>query len=88
MSKLPSLKQFITEEIVPEGEQIEITDDMDLMTSGLIDSVGVLQIVAFIEEEYDIMFDPEEIDPENLKTIAAVLLWAKAKKSKKLLQPN
>ena len=72
MSKLPSLKQFITEEIVPEGEQIEITDDMDLMASGLIDSLGVLQIVAFIEEEYDIMFDPEEIDPENLKTIAAV----------------
>ena len=87
MSKLPSLKQFITEEIVPEGEQIEITDDMDLMTSGLIDSLGVLQIVAFIEEEYDIMFDPEEIDPENLKTIGAVLLWLMVKR-KKLLQPN
>ena len=87
MSKLPSLKQFITEEIVPEGEQIEITDDMDLMTSGLIDSLGVLQIVAFIEEEYGIMFDPEEIDPENLKTIGAVLLWLMVKR-KKLLQPN
>ncbi|MCY7296471.1 acyl carrier protein [Alteromonas sp. a30] len=72
MSKLPDLKQYITEEFIPDGNNDHLADDLDLIASGVIDSLGVLKLVAFIENTYDITLEPEEIDPENLKSIDAV----------------
>lgn len=72
MSKLPDLKNYITEEFIPDGNNDHLTDDLDLIASGVIDSLGVLKLVAFIENTYDITLEPEEIDPENLKSIEAV----------------
>ena len=72
MSKLPDLKQYITEEFIPDRNNDHLADDLDLIASGVIDSLGVLKLVAFIENTYDITLEPEEIDPENLKSIDAV----------------
>ncbi len=72
MSKLPDLKNYITEEFIPDGNNDHLSDDLDLIASGVIDSLGVLKLVAFIENTYDITLEPEEIDPENLKSIEAV----------------
>ncbi len=72
MSKLLSLKKFIIDEFIPDGHTAEISDDLDLIQSGILDSLAILKIVAFIENHYDISLEPEEIDPENLKTINAI----------------
>lgn len=72
MSKLPELKQYITDEFIPDGKNDHLTDDLDMIQSGIIDSLGVLKLVAFIENTYDITLEPEEIDPENLKSIEAI----------------
>lgn len=72
MSQLHNLKQYIIQEFVPEGLAAEITDDMDLIQNGILDSLAVLKLVAFVEDSYDVALEPEEIDPENLKSIAAI----------------
>ena len=82
MSKLPSLKQYIIEAFIPEGESVEISDDLNLLESGILDSLAVLQLVAFIEDHYDIMLDPEQIDPDNLNSISAVSALIESAKSK------
>lgn len=72
MSQLHNLKQYIIQEFVPEGHTEDITDDMDLIQNGILDSLAVLKLVAFIEDNYNIALEPEEIDPENLKSLAAI----------------
>lgn len=72
MSKLPELKQYITDEFIPDGNNDHLTDDLDLLESGVIDSLGVLKLVAFLENTYDITLEPEEIDPANLNSIDAM----------------
>ena len=72
MSKLLSLKQYIVQEFIPEGRMEDISDDMDLIQNGILDSLAVLKLVAFVEDHYDIALEPEEIDPENLKSISAI----------------
>lgn len=72
MSQLHSLKQYIIQEFVPDGKAMDITDDMDLIQNGILDSLAVLKLVAFVEDSFDISLEPEEIDPENLKSIAAI----------------
>lgn len=44
-----------------------------LVASGLIDSLAVLQIVAYLETTYDIDFSSRGIDPEQLGSIGGIL---------------
>jgi acyl carrier protein len=43
-----------------------ITDDFDLLTSGVIDSLGIVELIAAIEQELGVVIDLSELDPENL----------------------
>ncbi len=69
MSNLQSIKQFIKDEFIPGSQHEEIPNDLDLLQSGILDSLAVLRLVAFIEDQFDIALDPDEIDPENFKSI-------------------
>ncbi len=72
MSKLHNLKQYIIEEFIPDGRIEEIPDNLDLIENGILDSLAVLKLVAFIEDHYDIALEPEEISPECLNSIDAI----------------
>ena len=43
--------------------------DTPLLTSGIIDSIGVLGLISFIESEFRIEFMPRELDRDRLETI-------------------
>jgi acyl carrier protein len=47
----------------------ELTDDFDLLTSGLIDSLGIVELIAALERELEITIDLSELDPEQLTTL-------------------
>jgi len=49
------------------------------LEKGIIDSTGVLELVAFIEETYSIELDDEELIPENLDSIANVTAYLQKK---------
>lgn len=72
MSKLLKLKNYIIEEFIPDQNGDGIDDDMDLIASGILDSLAILKLVAFIENTYEVALEPEEIDPENLSSISAI----------------
>ena len=50
----------------------ELEDDMSLLASGLIDSLAVLDIIAFLETRFDIQFDPEDLTGENFDRISSM----------------
>ena len=72
MSTQHSLKQYIIEEFIPDGHLGQLADDLDLIQNGILDSLAVLKLVAFIEDQYDIALEPTEISPEHLNTISAM----------------
>jgi len=49
------------------------------LEKGIIDSTGVLELVAFLEETYSIELDDEELIPENLDSIANVTAYLQKK---------
>lgn len=56
------------------GRPVEsLTDDERLVASGLIDSLAILQIVAYLEENYGIDFSMRGVSPEELGSIAGIL---------------
>ena len=66
------LKEYITEEFIPDSSPSSLPDDLNLLESGILDSMAVLRVVAHIEDHFDISLDPTEIDPENLCTVTDI----------------
>ena len=48
-------------------------DDLDLLGSGIIDSFDVVNIVAGLEEKFQIEIDAEDIVPENFSRLAGII---------------
>lgn len=46
--------------------------DTELLTSGILDSLGIAQLVAALEEKFDMDIDPEDIVPENFHSVHAI----------------
>jgi acyl carrier protein len=66
------IKQFIVEEFMPDVPVEELDDDFDLLTGGVVDSLGLLKVVAWLEDEFDISVDDSELGPESFRTVAAI----------------
>jgi acyl carrier protein len=65
-----TVRGFLAGELGKDVSQI--SDDESLLESGTIDSIGVMQLVAFLESTYGLTVDDDELTPENFDTIAAV----------------
>ena len=68
----PTLRTFIAEEFAMDLAPEQLTDDLDLMENGIVDSLGVLKLIAFLEGQFDLVITPNELDPENYNTIARI----------------
>ena len=51
------------------------------LENGIIDSTGVLELVSYLEETYELEVEDEELIPENLDSIAAVTAYIQRKQS-------
>ena len=51
------------------GEESDLKDDTSFLEEGIIDSTGVLELIEYLEEEFDIQIDDEDLIPENLDSL-------------------
>ena len=56
----------------PLASSKDLTQDLSLLDSGIVDSLGVLDLVGFIEEQFGIEAQDEDLVPENFDSIAAL----------------
>jgi acyl carrier protein len=66
------IRSFIIETFLFGESNNGLKDTDSLLETGVIDSTGVLELIAFIEETYKIKVKDEELVPENLDSIANV----------------
>lgn len=62
------LRDFIVENFL-FGDMLRFSDTDSFLKQGIIDSTGVVEIIAFIEERYGIKVEDDEIVPDNLDSI-------------------
>ena len=65
------LRRFIVEEVLNRPD-FELSDGDDLLSSGLIDSLGIISLVNFVEEETNLDVPAEDVTLENFVSIAAI----------------
>ena len=70
MDVADKIRHFIKEEVVLDSDS-SLQDDAPLL-EGILDSLALMQLVAFLEEEFDTEIDDTEVTAENFKTIADI----------------
>ncbi len=66
------VRQFIKTELVTDHLYSDLQDNDPLLTTGIIDSLGIVKILAFIQEQFGVNVDDREIVPENFETVQAI----------------
>lgn len=65
------IKDFILRNFVFE-ENGRVENDQSLLKSGIVDSTGILELIAFAEAEFNVRFDDNELVADNFDTIERV----------------
>lgn len=72
MSTHKSIEVFLVSDPELASGRDTINHEELLIEGGLIDSMGILKLIAFLEEEYNVTFEEEDITAENFATINAI----------------
>jgi methoxymalonate biosynthesis acyl carrier protein len=70
---LADLKQFLRTIQKPNKPVESVGEDERLVASGLVDSLAIMQIVVYLEEQYNIDFAASGFDPDRLATMASIV---------------
>ncbi len=66
------VRDFIVENFLFGDTSADLGSQVSLIENGIIDSTGVLELVAFIEEEFGVVFADADIVPANLDSIERI----------------
>ncbi len=73
------IRTFVTDNYLEGGQSATFADGDSFLEEGIIDSVGVLELVAFLEEAFDFRVEDEEIIPENLDSVNRIVIYTQSK---------
>ena len=79
-----TIRQFIMAHFPLARKQSIIEDDSPLLESGIVDSLGVLDLINFIEEAFQLTVSEEDLLPENFETIARMAGFVQGKNNDQL----
>jgi acyl carrier protein len=74
------IKEYIQSNFVFE-ENGELREDQSLLKTGIVDSTGILELIAYVEEEFNVHFQDGELVADNFDTIERVTACVERKLS-------
>jgi acyl carrier protein len=72
------MRKFVMENFYV-ADPSELADDTSLILGGLVDSTGMLEVIAFLESEFGIHVEDQEMTPANLETIERIVAFVDRK---------
>ena len=81
MSVKDKLREYVLENYLFTDDQSALNDDDPFLDKGIIDSTGIMEVIFFIEENFEISVADEEMVPENLDSISNIVAFIGKKKS-------
>jgi len=79
MTILEELDKFVLVEFSGDFSKKSLEPDEDLLEQGIIDSLGIMKLILFIEETFSIKVLDEEIVPENFQCLNSMVKFVERK---------
>jgi methoxymalonate biosynthesis acyl carrier protein len=81
MSMATEVEEFIVGEIAL-GRGIDgVAHDRDLLADEVIDSLGIVELIAFLERKYGVKVDDDDLAPENFRSVDTIVAFVEKKRS-------
>ncbi len=64
------VKSFIQENFIFTGQELGVEES--LLGSGTVDSTGILEVISFLEQAFEVQFEDKELVAENFDSIAKI----------------
>ena len=74
-----AVRTYLLEDVLAGEDPSNLTDDMPLRTSGIIDSMGVIRLTGFLEQRFGIRVEAHETGVENTDTVEAIVSFVESK---------
>lgn len=81
MSTQDRVRSFIIDELRFRGSAKDLKNDYPLLEKEVLDSMGIFQVVSFLESEFGIEVDDEDLVPDNFGTIDLIANLVESKQA-------
>jgi len=81
MNAAETVRSFIVSQFL-FGEDDGFENDASFLETGMIDSMGIMELVAFLEKTFQIKIEDPELIPQNLDSLDRILVFLKTKSGK------
>jgi acyl carrier protein len=75
------IREYISQELASDRIDGQMTDDYPLLERQVLDSMGMFQLVAYLESEFGVEIEDEELVPTNFSTINDIARLVESKRS-------
>ena len=75
------VKNYVLNEFLPGEDPAALTDSVQLISGGILDSIAVLKLVTFLEEKFGITIEAFETGMENFNSLSDITRLVKSKLS-------
>lgn len=66
------IRRFVLKELCLDGKRRPLSDSEPLLEKGIIDSMGILHLIAFLDEKFGILLSDEELNPKNFESLESI----------------
>ncbi len=73
------IKQFVLDNFLFGGSPDDVDEDVSLLDTGIMDSLGVLQLVSFVEETFSIQVEDVDVVPDNFDSVRSLATYTRRK---------
>lgn len=74
------VKDYVSRELVDDGKDAVLKDEENLLANGIMDSLGILKLVSFIEQQFDIQVPDEDVTVQNFRSLKDIASYLETKK--------
>lgn len=73
------IREYISQNLLFTDDGFDLSDDASFLEEGVIDSVGVMDLVMFVEERFGINVPDQDITPDNFDSVAKLSNYIRAR---------
>ncbi len=74
------VKDYVSRELVDDGKEVELKEEENLLANGIMDSLGILKLVSFIEQKFDVQVPDEDITVQNFRSLKDIASYLENKR--------
>lgn len=81
MSEAKAVRSFILENYLFTDDESALSNDDSFLDMGILDSTGMLEVIYFLEDDFSVKIEDDEMVPENLDSVNNIVKFLGKKKS-------